>query len=59
MGRWRITPEGFYCRVWNVSDGGRERCYRVYRDGETFSFHVHDRWTVLRWTRTLGRAAGF
>jgi hypothetical protein len=59
VGRWRITPEGFYCRVWNVLDGSRERCYRVYRDGETFSFHVHDRWTVLRWTRTPGRAAGF
>jgi hypothetical protein len=59
VGRWRITPEGLYCRSWNVSDGGRERCYRVYRDGETFSFHVHDRWTVLRWTRTRGRAAGF
>jgi hypothetical protein len=59
VGRWRITPEGLYCRVWNVSDGGRERCYRVHRDGETFSFNVHDRWTVLRWTRTPGRAAGF
>ena len=59
VGRWRITPEGLYCRVWNVSDGGRERCYRVSRDGETFSFNVHDRWTVLRWTRTPGRAAGF
>jgi len=59
VGRWRITPEGLYCRAWNVADGGRERCYRVYRDGETFSFHVHDRWTVLRWTRTPGRAAGF
>jgi hypothetical protein len=58
-GRWRITPEGLYCRAWNVSDGARERCYRVSRDGETFSFNVHDRWTVLRWRRTPGRAAGF
>ena len=57
VGRWRIVPEGLYCRVWNVFDGGRERCYRVYRDGETFSFHVNDRWTVLRWTRTRGRGA--
>jgi Beta-lactamase len=59
VGRWRITPEGLYCRAWNVADGGRERCYRVYRDVEKFSFNVHDRWTVLRWTRTPGRAAGF
>jgi hypothetical protein len=59
VGRWRITAEGLYCRTWNVSDGGRERCHHVYRDGETFTFHVHDRWTVFRWTRTLGRSAGF
>jgi CubicO group peptidase (beta-lactamase class C family) len=55
VGRWRITPAGIYCRTWNVIDGGRERCYHVYRDGENFDFHVNDRWTVLRWTRTPGR----
>jgi hypothetical protein len=59
VGRWRITPEGLYCRTWNVSDGRRERCYHVYRDAETFTFHVHDRWAVLHWTRTRGRAADF
>ena len=59
LGRWRITPAGLYCRTWNVTDGGRERCYHVYRDGETFDFYVNDRWTVLRWTRTHGRAADF
>jgi hypothetical protein len=57
LGRWRITPEGLYCRTWNVLDGGRERCHHVYRDGETFDFHVNDRWTVLHWTRTRGRPA--
>jgi hypothetical protein len=55
VGRWRISPAGLYCRTWNVTDGGRERCYHVYRDGESFDFHVSDRWTVLRWTRTPGR----
>ena len=55
VGRWRITPAGLYCRTWYVTDGGRERCYHVYRDGENFDFHVNDRWTVLRWTRTPGR----
>jgi len=54
LGRWRITAAGLYCRTWNVTDGARERCYHVYRDGETFDFHVNDRWTVLRWTRTAG-----
>jgi len=59
VGRWRITPAGLYCTSWNVSDGGRERCCHVYRDGETFQFHVSDRWTVQRLTRTHGRAADF
>lgn len=54
IGRWRIDPAGLYCRSWNSGDGGRERCHQVYRDGETFEFHVNNRWTVLRWTRTLG-----
>src|SRR5215813_4371285 len=57
LGRWHITPAGLYCRTWNVTDGGRERCYHVYRDGETFNFHINDRWTVLRWARTPGRPA--
>jgi hypothetical protein len=57
VGRWRITPDGLYCRVWTVADDGRERCHQVYRDGETFTFHVHDRWTVFRWRRTGGRPA--
>lgn len=39
-----------------VTDGGCERCYHVYGDGETVNFHVNDRWTVLRRTRTRGRA---
>jgi hypothetical protein len=30
----------------------------VYRDGDTFDFRVNDRWTVLHWARTRGRAAG-
>jgi hypothetical protein len=59
LGRWRITPTGLYCRTWNVTDGGRERCYHVFRDSENFEFHVNDRWTVLRWTRTRGRTANF
>jgi hypothetical protein len=57
VGRWRITPAGLYCRTWTVADDGRERCYQVSRDGETFTFSVHDRWTVFRGTRTGGRPA--
>src|SRR5262249_53640211 len=57
VGRWRLTPAGLYCRKWNVSDGGRERCYHVYRDGENFDFHVNDRWTAVRCSRTRGQPA--
>jgi len=57
VGRWHITPAGLYCRTWNATDGRRERCYHVYRDGESFAFHVNDRWTVLLWARTRGRPA--
>ena len=59
VGHWHITPEGLYCRVWTVTDDGRERCHQVSREGETYTFHVHDRWTVFRWTRTSGRPADF
>jgi hypothetical protein len=57
VGRWRITPDGLYCRAWTVADDGRERCHQVYRDGEMFTFYVYDRWTVFRLTRTGGRPA--
>jgi len=50
----RITPDGSYCRTWNVRDGGRERCYAVYRDGETFDLHMRDRWGTVSLRRTAG-----
>lgn len=59
VGRWRITPEGLYCRAWTVADSGREGWHHVYREADTFTFHVHDRWTAFRGTRTRGRAAEF
>jgi len=59
VGRWRIAPEGLYCRTWTVADNGLERCHDVYHDGDAFMFHVRDRWTVLRWTRTRGRGPDF
>jgi hypothetical protein len=59
VGRWRITPEGLYCRAWNVADRGRDRCYGVRRDGETFSLYVHDRWTMVRLQRIRGKSPDF
>jgi len=29
-------------RIWNVTDGGRERRYYMFRDGEILEFHVND-----------------
>jgi Beta-lactamase len=52
VGRWHITDGGQYCRTWNVWDRGRPRCYRVYRDGETFELHAIDRWNVTKLRRT-------
>lgn len=54
VGWWRITPDGHYCRAWNVRDGRRERCYAVYRDGETFDLHMRDRWGTESLRRTTG-----
>jgi len=51
IGRWHITDDGRYCRTWNVGDRGRPRCYRVYRDGETFELQPVDRWVVTKLRR--------
>ena len=59
VGWWRITPAGLYCRAWNVADGGRERCYRVYRDAEAFTLHVQDRFGAVTLTRTRGKSPEF
>jgi hypothetical protein len=57
VGWWRVTSAGLFCRRWNVGDGGRERCYHLYREGEIIDFVVDNRWTVLRWRRMRGRPA--
>jgi len=54
VGWWRITPDGSYCRAWNVFDGRRERCFVVNRDGETFDLQVRDRWGTVSLHRTAG-----
>jgi hypothetical protein len=53
VGRWHITPAGQFCLQWNVWDGRRERCYAVYRDGETFELSVPDRWRKVVIRRSL------
>ncbi len=51
VGRWQITDDGQFCRTWNVWDRGRPRCYRLYREGETFALHAVDRWGVVKLRR--------
>jgi CubicO group peptidase (beta-lactamase class C family) len=53
IGTWHITPDGDFCRKWNVWDG-RERCYSVYRERETFELYSRDRWGK----QVLRRASG-
>jgi Beta-lactamase len=51
IGRWHITDDGQYCRTWNVLDRARQRCYRLYRDGESFELHPVDRWGITKLRR--------
>jgi len=54
VGTWHITPEGQFCRTWHVWDGRRERCYTMYREGETFEFSPKDRFVKEVYRRVLG-----
>jgi hypothetical protein len=59
VGIWHITPDGQWCRTWNVLDGRRERCYTVYREGETFEFSVQDRLWKAVVRRVPGNPEGY
>ncbi|MGH7519569.1 MAG: hypothetical protein ACREOC_19215, partial [Gemmatimonadales bacterium] len=48
VGRWEVTDDGEYCRTWNMWDGARRRCHRVYQNAEGLEFHAVDRWTVTK-----------
>jgi Beta-lactamase len=43
VGRWYITPDGYFCRQWHVWEGRHECCYIVYREGETFELYPQGR----------------
>jgi hypothetical protein len=59
VGRWHIMPEGEFCRTWHVWDGRRERCYSMYREGETFEFSPKDRFVKEVYRRVLGNPEGY
>jgi hypothetical protein len=58
-GRWHIMPDGQFCRTWHVWDGRRERCFAVYREGETFAFSQQDRFTEGVYRRVPGNPEGY
>ncbi len=35
-GTWRIIADGHWCRTWKVAYGGKEDCFTVYKNGETY-----------------------
>jgi hypothetical protein len=59
VGAWRIAEDGGFCRTWNVTDGGRARCFDVYRTGETFELQTRDRWTTTVLERRTGNPERF
>jgi hypothetical protein len=59
IGRWRITPEGQWCRTWHVWEHRRERCYTVYREDERFELATHDCFDTEVYTRMPGNPEGY
>jgi hypothetical protein len=59
VGRWHIAPDGQFCSQWHVWDGQRERCFAVYREGETFDLELQDRFAKEVYRRVLGNPEGY
>jgi hypothetical protein len=58
-GTWRIADDGGLCRTWHVVDGGRARCFDVYRTGETVELQTRDRWSTTILERRTGNPERF
>jgi hypothetical protein len=58
-GRWRLTPEGDFCRTWFLWDNRRERCFTGYREGETFVFYPKDGLGKQVFRRSPGNPEGY
>ena len=52
IGTWEITPDARLCRTWTSWDGGRQRCYVVYKSGETWDIDIPERFTRFTLERT-------
>jgi hypothetical protein len=59
VGRWQMTADGQLCSQWHVWDGQRERCFAVYREGETFELELKDRFAKEVYRRVPGNPEGY
>jgi hypothetical protein len=57
LGKWRIAPEGQFCRAW--WERPQERCYVVYQEGEMLELFPTDRWTKVSVRRASGNPEGY
>ena len=56
LGKWRIAPEGQFCRAW--WERPQERCYVVYQEGESLELYPTDRWGKVLVRRAHGQSGG-
>jgi hypothetical protein len=55
LGTWEITPEARLCRTWTTWDGGRRRCYVVYKAGDdAWEIDIPERFTRFTLRRETG-----
>jgi hypothetical protein len=56
---WHVTADSQFCNMWHMWRGRRERCFVVYREGETFALHAKDRLDKEVYRRVLGNPEGY
>jgi hypothetical protein len=59
VGTWYITPDGHFCNTWHAWRGRRERCFAVYREGETLELYPQDRLGKDVFRRVPGNPEGY
>jgi hypothetical protein len=59
VGRWQITLAGQMCWTWQMRDSGRERCYTVSQEDDTFELDATDRLERVVFRRVPGNPEGY
>jgi len=57
VGKWRITPDGQFCRAWWYRPQGR--CYVVYQEAEMLELYPAGRWGKVLLRRAPGNPEGY